>query len=213
MTRYQLLPPLTADEYEALRESIETFGVLHPVVVDEHGAIIDGHHRARVCAELGITYPTVVLPGLTDEQKIEQALVLNLARRHLSSDDKRALVAELRSRGLSVRFISEHTGIPRTTVHRYASGVPSGTPAYVTGQDGRSYRAQRPRIAPAMSRAQAEAFTEMLIAGLADVRAFMHRGAARFGITIAEAVDLVFLHWVVGLTDDLDWVAVLDDAE
>ncbi len=69
-----------------------------------------------------------MLPGLTDEQKIEQALALNLARRHLTLEQRRALVADLRARGLSVRWISEQTGIPKSTVARVASGVPSGTP-------------------------------------------------------------------------------------
>jgi hypothetical protein len=144
VSTYQFLPPLTADEFASLRESIETFGVLQPVIVDEDGNILDGHHRAQVCAELGIAYDTVVLPGLTEEQKIEQALALNLGRRHLDAEQKQALVADLRARGLSVRFIAENTGIPKSTVQRYGSGVPDGTPGYVTGRDGKTYRALRP---------------------------------------------------------------------
>lgn len=81
---YQLLPPLTPDEYEALRDNIAIFGLLHPVVMDESGNVIDGHHRHRACVELGITdFPTVTLPGLSEDQKLEQALMLNLGRRHL----------------------------------------------------------------------------------------------------------------------------------
>lgn len=141
---YQLLPALSPDEYAALRESIATFGVLQPVVVDEHGAILDGYHRSAIASELDIGYPTVILPGLSEDQKLEQALVLNLARRHLDAEQKRKLVADLRARGLSVRWISEQTGIPRSTVHRFVAAVPSGTPEYVTGKDGKHYRAQAP---------------------------------------------------------------------
>ncbi|MCZ7526570.1 MAG: ParB/RepB/Spo0J family partition protein [Acidimicrobiia bacterium] len=143
MSGYQYLPPLDEAETEALRSSIETFGVLHPVTTDEAGTILDGHHRARIAGELGIDYPTTVLPGLTHEQKIETALTLNLGRRHLSVEERRALVARLREEGLSVRWISERTGIPRSTVQRDAeSGVPGGTPDYVSGRDGKRYRAR-----------------------------------------------------------------------
>ncbi len=57
---YQFLPPLSADEREALRESIATFGVLQAVITDETGNVLDGHHRAEIAAELGIEYPTKV---------------------------------------------------------------------------------------------------------------------------------------------------------
>jgi len=140
---YQFLPPLSDDERKALRESIETFGVLHQVVTDEDGTIIDGHHRAEVAAELGIEYSTTVLPGLSEEEKIETALTLNLGRRHLDLEEKRVLVADLRERGLSVRWISEKTGIPKSTVHRYSRRVPGGTPEYVGGRDGKTYRSVR----------------------------------------------------------------------
>lgn len=140
---YQYLPPLTDDETTALRASIETFGVLHPVTIDEAGTIIDGHHRAAIATDLGVDYPTVTLPGLTHAQKIETALVLNLGRRHLDATERRALVRRLRDEGLSIRWISEKTGIPRSTVQRDAGpGVPGGTPGYVSGRDGKRYRAR-----------------------------------------------------------------------
>lgn len=145
MSVYQFLPPLTVEERAALRESIATFGILQPVITDEAGAILDGHHRAEIAVELGIAYPRTVPPGLSEEQKIEQAVLLNLGRRHLDREQRRALVQDLRGRGLSIRWISERTAIPRSTVARLAeSPVPFGTPEYVTGRDGKSYRAYEP---------------------------------------------------------------------
>jgi hypothetical protein len=41
----------------ALRASIRTHGVLVAVVRDQHGRIIDGHHRERIAAELGVACP------------------------------------------------------------------------------------------------------------------------------------------------------------
>ena len=40
-----LLPPLKTSEREALAADIKANGVLHPVVIDENGNILDGHHR------------------------------------------------------------------------------------------------------------------------------------------------------------------------
>ncbi len=123
---YQFLPALTDDEFAALKANIEQRGVIQPVVVDEAGIVIDGHHRARACDELGIDYPRVVLEGMSDDEKVEQALVLNLGRRHLTRDQKRDLVVRLRDAGRTERWIATATGIPKSTVHRYLDPAPNG---------------------------------------------------------------------------------------
>lgn len=89
---WQLLPELSAEEYEALKADIAERGVQVPVELDEHGAIFDGHHRVRACQELGITdWPRVVRAGLSDEEKIEHALRLNVLRRQLTESQRAAL--------------------------------------------------------------------------------------------------------------------------
>lgn len=80
---YQLLPPLSPEEYAALRADIAARGVLVPVERDENGAILDGHHRSAIAAELGIEAPAVTRAGLTEAQKREHVLKLNLLRRQL----------------------------------------------------------------------------------------------------------------------------------
>jgi len=90
---YQLMPPLSHIEMAELRASIERHGVQVPVIVDEHGAILDGHHRQKLAAELGVDCPRVVREGLTDEQKRTLARTLNTARRHLTREQMRALIA------------------------------------------------------------------------------------------------------------------------
>lgn len=179
---YQLLPPLDPEERAALVESISTFGILQPVVVDEAGAILDGHHRKGIADELGIPCPTVTLPGLTEEQKVEQALALNLARRHLTPEQRQALVMDLRGRGLSIRFISEKTGIPRSTVHRVAAAVPGGTPEYVTGNDGKRYIARQPN--PTLDQWR-QTWLDMGVRVIAstgiEMREYLRAAAARLG--------------------------------
>lgn len=42
--RYQLLPDLTEEEYEALKADIAERGVMVPIELDEQGNVLDGHH-------------------------------------------------------------------------------------------------------------------------------------------------------------------------
>ena len=115
---YQPMPDLTPAEYEALKADIEANGVMVPIEVDENGAILDGHNRQRICAELGLTAPVVVRAGLTEAQKQQHALRLNLQRRHLSSAQKRELIrAELdRDPDRSDREIGRLIGADHKTV-------------------------------------------------------------------------------------------------
>jgi ParB-like chromosome segregation protein Spo0J len=50
--RWQRLPPLSREEYAALKSSIEEAGVLVPVERDMAGDVLDGHHRLRALNEL-----------------------------------------------------------------------------------------------------------------------------------------------------------------
>jgi site-specific DNA-methyltransferase (adenine-specific) len=81
--RYQVLPPLAPEARQALAEDIRRHGVLVAVEVDEEGNVLDGHHRVELAVELGIEYPVVVRAGLSETERVEHALRLNLLRRHL----------------------------------------------------------------------------------------------------------------------------------
>lgn len=92
MNKYQLLPPLTDEERQALKEDIRQRGVQVPVLVDEDGVILDGHHRVSICQELGISYLTEVREGLTETEKRSLVLALNVHRRHLTKEQRRELI-------------------------------------------------------------------------------------------------------------------------
>jgi hypothetical protein len=114
-----LLPPLTDDEYDALKADIAEHGILYPVIVDEDDRVLDGVHRVRIAAELGIEPPVNRHTGLDDERKLHLAVGLNMRRRHLDADRRRALVRKLSTeQGLSVRKISSITGWSKSTVDR-----------------------------------------------------------------------------------------------
>jgi ParB-like chromosome segregation protein Spo0J len=117
--KFQLMPELSNWEFEALKESIRQHGVIVPVVKDEDGTIIDGHHRDRACRELKIRdVPTITLAGLTEDQKRDHALVLNLVRRKITRKQMRQIIAaELRRQpDLSNRWLAEIAGTTNKTV-------------------------------------------------------------------------------------------------
>jgi len=148
MHEYQLLPPLSEEEYAALKEDIAKRGVLVPVEYDEDGNILDGHHRVKICEELGIkNWPSIVRIGMSEEEKTEHVLALNLDRRHLTREQRRELVAKLREQGWSLRRIAEKVGISYEQA-RIDAGVKNLTPATVIGADGKQYPATKLKPTP-----------------------------------------------------------------
>ena len=93
--KYQVMPAMPPAQFEALKVDIMERGVLVPIDVDEHGYILDGHHRYRACVELGITdFATIVRPGLTEEGRRIFARKNNMLRRHLNRKQVREIIAE-----------------------------------------------------------------------------------------------------------------------
>lgn len=147
--QFQLFPVLDAATEAALRASIERWGVLVPVVKDQHGSILDGYHRARIADELGIDYPTTTLTLNSDADRFEIARTLNADRRHMDRDQRIAVEADLRENGHSLRAIAGAVGVSEAQVHRDLSTVTDVTvPDRVTGLDGKSRPATRPAPTP-----------------------------------------------------------------
>jgi site-specific DNA-methyltransferase (adenine-specific) len=104
---YQLLPEL------------RRHGVLLPVIKDDKGKTIDGHHREKACRELGIKdYPIITLHGLSENQKRDHALLLNLVRRKVTRKQLREIIAaELRrTPDISSHWLAEILGTTDKTV-------------------------------------------------------------------------------------------------
>jgi ParB-like chromosome segregation protein Spo0J len=49
-----LVPQLSKEEYESLKQSIKENGLWVPIVVNNDGVILDGHHRYKACQERGL---------------------------------------------------------------------------------------------------------------------------------------------------------------
>lgn len=158
--QYQLLPGLTTDEFAALKADIAERGVMVPIEFDENGTVLDGHHRLRACAELGIVeYPTIIRQGMTEGEKREHVLALNLDRRHLTREQRKALEEQLHRDGWSMRRIAERLNVSPPTVMRDLATVTNETvdlPDRTIGSDGKSRPAHRPAPVMAPTRQEAE---------------------------------------------------------
>lgn len=128
MSYTQFFPALDAATESALRESIRRFGVVHPVVVDQHGRIIDGHHRSRIAGEEGVEVPVAMREVADDDELREFARSLNLDRRHMPAGQRREIVAALRAEGHSLRAIAGAVGVHHTQVRKDLAGVDQSTP-------------------------------------------------------------------------------------
>lgn len=157
MSKYQLFPALDSATEAALRASIRRFGVLVPVVRDQDGNLLDGHHRARIADDLGIKYRVDVVRVASADEGRAIVETLNTDRGHrLKSDMRREVVADLREQGHSLRAIAGAVGVDKETVRKDLSPVDPSTPDRIVGRDGKSYPATRAIIVAAKNEREAE---------------------------------------------------------
>ena len=117
--KYQVMPDMAQDEYDALKEDIAERGVMVPIEFDEDGNVLDGHHRLRICVELGIDdYPKIVRSGMSEAEKWTHARKLNMARRHLTREQRREMIrVQIKDTPeLSDRQIAKMLGVSNSTV-------------------------------------------------------------------------------------------------
>jgi hypothetical protein len=85
----------TEKQIRQIAKSIETFGFLVPILIDDAGGVIAGHGRARAASRLGLdSVPTIRVSHLTEEQK----------RAYLIADNQLALNASWDERLLVEQF-------------------------------------------------------------------------------------------------------------
>lgn len=141
------LPDLDAATEAALRASIERFGVLCPVLVDQYGEVVDGSNRIRLAVELGVSYEMQSVKISDDPVERAEALAsLNDARRQrMTVEQRRLVVGTLRAEGHSQRAIAGALGVSKTQVTRDLAEVvlPDHLPETTTGQDGKTYPAKK----------------------------------------------------------------------
>ena len=139
MNKYQFMPDLDDSDFQALKASIKQDGQIHHAVeVDENGDILDGHFRVKAWKELmseGVDlpeYPVITKEGMTEDEKRMYAITVNVARRHLSTNQKKEYVMKIKelSPDKSTREIAKETGMHHSTIGRILknnSGVANAT--------------------------------------------------------------------------------------
>lgn len=148
---FQVMPPLSASDYEALKADIAERGIMVPIEVDETGTVLDGHHRLKISQELDIPCPKFERHGLSEADKRTHARQLNIARRHLNQEQKRELIAgELKDNPeRSNRQIGDALGVDHKTTASVRAKLEAGgeIPHHETivGKDGVRQPAKRPK--------------------------------------------------------------------
>ena len=152
--KYQEFEPLSPEEFAALERSILDRGVEVPIIFDEAGSVIDGHHRLKICKKHNITnYPTIVRGGLSDDEKRDLAQSLNMARRSLSREQRQEQIRNRlkRNPGQSDRLIAQALGVDHKTVGRIrAEMVTGGDVPHVDRKVGRNGMPYTPPPKPKM---------------------------------------------------------------
>lgn len=113
-----LLRPLTQAEYLALKESIRQNGLLEKIKVSPEGVILDGHHRLKICRELGIEPQFEVKVFNSELEEQLYVMEVNAKRRHLNA-------FELVELGLKRKEVMEKMGRLRQKAQQH---IKSGTP-------------------------------------------------------------------------------------
>jgi ParB-like chromosome segregation protein Spo0J len=96
--KYQdVVPELSSEEYHSLKESIKNRGLRMPIIINKQNVLLDGHHRYKICEELGIE-PKFEVIDFADEFE-EQLFVIeaNLQRRQLSNFQRVELELKMES--------------------------------------------------------------------------------------------------------------------
>ena len=111
----ELFPLLEGDEFQELVADIKAHGLLHPIVRYEK-LTLDGRNRERACELAGVE------PNYFDRDDIADPIAYvisaNIKRRHLTSAQKRDLIAKLLEADptKSNRRIAKQIGADHTTV-------------------------------------------------------------------------------------------------
>ncbi len=174
-TPFQLFDALPAHIEDALRASIERFGVLVPVVRDQRGNTIDGHHRARIADQCGVKYRVDVVQVADEDEAREIARHLNSRRRHLSGEQLKEHIVMLAQRAtpagvgeLSQNEIAQVAGVAQSYVNKVLSDPQLITsdklPESRRGADGKVRPAMRPTIIAAKNEREAERAQQALMA-------------------------------------------------
>ena len=125
MSVYQNFEAWDAETEAYTVASMQTEGILLPVVVDQNGNTIEGHQRQRIAELYDLSYKTIVVTVRDEEHARKLADDLNLGRRHMKPQDaktrrahRRVLVEHLAGEGKTNVEIADEVGAHEATIRR-----------------------------------------------------------------------------------------------
>lgn len=190
---YQIMPSMTDEQYAELKEDIRRNGVLVPIEYDQHGNIIDGHHRMRAVAELhagghDVDVPPAITRTYQDEEsKLRFIVSFNERRRHLTAKQRQELVFTLRKRGMTLKSIGDMLQVSSTTIYWDIEGLTNAEKdelkqVVTQTSDGRAFpQKYAPRVTFSTGQAQLRDIQQQAINRAAgDIK--------KLGYTVAAAV-------------------------
>ena len=102
----EAFPPMTHDEFLALKVSIQRNRQQEPIVV-WNGRVVDGRHRLKACQELGIE-PVVKRFTGDYQQAVSATFAANVNRRQLQTGQLALLAAQLATRKPGQTKVAKH---------------------------------------------------------------------------------------------------------
>jgi DNA modification methylase len=142
------LPDIEPMLWERLLTEARRWGrIIMPIIIDKCGKIIDGKYRLAVGLELGYRdIPTIIVRGLSEEDKRDLRLIINGCRRHLTREQVRQWIEwELAKDPFeSNRAIAGRLGVSHATVGKVRGGgqddhLVSPSQTSRRGKDGNYY--------------------------------------------------------------------------
>jgi len=90
-----VIPPLSAEEYNNLRDSIAHEGCRDAIIVWD-GVIVDGHHRYAICTELNIPFNVSEITFGNEDAAVAWIMFTAIAKRNLSDVERGRLALKLK---------------------------------------------------------------------------------------------------------------------
>jgi ParB-like chromosome segregation protein Spo0J len=150
----ELLPE--NNSYEEIKESIQQFGFLVPITVNNNYEILDGYTRYKIAKELGIKeIPVEIYETSGREEELDMIASFNLKRRHLSKDEIVALIDKIAEKKkalktqITEKFKEQKNEIKdEQNATRGCSILSADTDKISTTQESREIKEELKRLAP-----------------------------------------------------------------
>ena len=127
-----IFPLMSPDELSRLAADIKANGLHEPIITIDD-AILDGRNRLAACDVAGVKPRFTAYTG---KDPLGYVVSKNLHRRHLTREQRDAVIVKLREQGMTLKAIAESVGVsPQTAMRATESAtIPNGK---VAGADGK----------------------------------------------------------------------------